>query len=86
LNLASFLGRSDNAIRLQILAAMIAYLLLRLAAGQSRSSMPAIRFADLAAAALFVRKPLARIDKPPEVNPSQARSPSAPNQTKFCYA
>jgi IS4 transposase len=86
LNLASFLGRSDNAIRLQILAAMIAYLLLRLAARQYPSSIPAIRFADLAAAALFVRKPLARLDKPPEVNPSQARQRSSPNQIEFCYA
>lgn len=86
LNLASFLGRSDNAIRLQILAAMIAYLLLRLAARQCRSSMPAIRFADLVASALFVRKPLARLDKPPEVNPSEARPRSSPNQIEFCYA
>ena len=86
LNLASFLGRSDNAIRLQILAAMIAYLLLRLAARESRSRMPAIRFADLVAAALFVRKPLARLDKPPEVNPNKARQTSSPNQIEFCYA
>src|SRR5450759_28781 len=31
LNLRKFMGRNDNAIRLQIIAAMIAYLLLRLA-------------------------------------------------------
>jgi len=85
LNLARFLGRSDNAIRLQILAAMIAYLLLRLAARESRSKMPAIRFADLAAAALFVRKPLARLDKPPDVHPSTARPRSSRDQIEFCY-
>jgi hypothetical protein len=33
-----------------------------------------------------VRKPLARLDKPPEVNPSQARQRSSPNQIEFCYA
>ena len=86
LNLASFLGRSDNAIRLQILAAMIAYLLLRLAARESRSRMPAIRFANLVASALFVRKPLACIDKPPKVNPNTTRPHSSPNQSEFCYA
>jgi putative transposase len=45
LKLRKFLGRSENAVRLQILAAMIAYLLLRIAARESRLVMPAIRFA-----------------------------------------
>jgi hypothetical protein len=35
---------------------MIAYLLLRLAAHESRSRMPTIRFADVVTACLFVRK------------------------------
>lgn len=83
LNLATFLGRSDNAIRLQIIAAMIAYLLLRLAARASRSRMPAIRFADLVAACLLVRKPLARLDKPPEVNASTPRPRNSPNQLEL---
>lgn len=84
LKLRSFLGRSDNAIRLQIVAAMIAYLLLRMAAMQSRTAHTPIRFAELVCTALFVRKPLARIDKPPAVNPS-ARQPD-PRQIEFCYA
>ena len=37
LKIRSFLGRSENAIRLQLYAAMIAYLLLRIAARDSRS-------------------------------------------------
>jgi IS4 transposase len=49
LKIHTFLGRSENAIRLQILAAMIAYLLLRIAARDSRSSLLALRFADLVA-------------------------------------
>lgn len=85
LNLATFLGRSDNAIRLQIIAAMIAYLLLRLAARESWSKMPAIRFADLVATCLFVRKPLARLDKPPDVNASAAPPRTSPNQMELCY-
>ena len=86
LKLRKFLGRSENAIRLQLMAAMIAYLLLRIAARQSRTVMPAIRFAELVADGLFARKIIARIDKPPEVNPSTARPRSSPNQLQFCYA
>jgi putative transposase len=84
LKLRKFIGRSENAIRLQIVAAMIAYLLLRIAAARSRIGLTAIRFAELVCDALFVRKPLARIDKPPEVNPSQRQT--HPNQLEFCYA
>jgi FOG: Transposase and inactivated derivatives len=86
LKLRKFLGRSENAIRLQLMAAMIAYLLLRIAARQSRAVMPAIRFAELVADGLFARKAIARIDKPPEVNPSTARPRCSPNQLQFCYA
>jgi putative transposase len=86
LKLRKFLGRSENAIRLQLMAAMIAYLLLRIAARQSRTAMPAIRFAELVADGLFVRKTITRIDKPPEVNPSTARLRRSPNQLQFCYA
>lgn len=85
LKLRNFIGRSENAVRLQLVAAMIAYLLLRIAARQSRLTMPAIRFAELVANGLFARKTIARIDKPPDVNPS-TRSPSDPNQLQFCYA
>jgi IS4 transposase len=86
LKLRKFLGRSENAIRLQILAAMIAYLLLRIAARESRVTMRAIRFAGLIAASLFVRKPVADIDRPPKVNPSAARNQGSPDQISFCYA
>jgi putative transposase len=86
LKLRKFLGRSENAIRLQILAAMIAYLLLRIATRQSRVIIQAIRFADLIAASLFIRKPVADIDRPPKVNPSAARNRNSPDQIDFCYA
>jgi IS4 transposase len=83
LKLRKFLGRSENAIRLQLLAAMIAFLLLRIAARQSRIALPAIRFAELISGGLFVRKPISRIDKPPETNPSRPKP--NPNQLQFCY-
>ena len=85
LKLRKFLGRSENAVRLQILAAMIAYLLLRIAARENRVIMPAIRFAGLVATSLFVRKPIADIDRPPKLNPSGARDYTCPDQISFCY-
>jgi hypothetical protein len=84
LKIRTFLGRSENAIRLQIFAAMIAYLLLRIAARGSRSTVPALRFADLVRARLFERRPLDRIDKPTELPPVRHLNP--PNQLAFTYA
>jgi len=86
LNLRKFLGRSENAIRLQLIAAMIAYLLLRIAARQNRLTIPAIRFADLVSACLFTRKAIAKIERPPEVHPSQATPRYSRNQLQFAYA
>ena len=86
LKIKKFLGHNENAVRLQIVAAMIAYLLLRIAARDSRIKMPAIRFAELVAERLFLRKTIARIDKPPEIHPAKARPRYSPDQTEFCYA
>ncbi len=86
LKIRRFLGRSQNAIHLQVIAAMIAYILLRIAARSSRLSMPAIRFADLVAARLFVRQLPARIDRPPDVHPAKATTTRARDQLEFCYA
>jgi putative transposase len=86
LNIRRFIGTSDNAIRLQILAAMIAFLLLRIAARLHRVALPAIRFAQLVGQCLFVRKPIARIDKPPEINLSCRLAKADPNQLNFLYA
>lgn len=84
LDIGCFLGRNQNAIHLQIIAAMIAFLLLRLAARLHRIGLPAIRFAELVAACLFVRKPLADIHRPPPVNPARRQLPDA-NQLSFAY-
>jgi putative transposase len=86
LKINKFLGRSQNAICLQLIAAMIAYLLLRLAARQNGITMPAIRFVELLATRLFMRTHIARIDKPPMLKPSRPQQPSSPNQMEFCYA
>lgn len=85
LNLKTFLGRSENAVKIQLYAAMIAYLLLRLAARASRSKHDALRFAELVAATLFIRKSMARIDRPPEVNPSKPKLIPPSKQMDLCY-
>jgi len=86
LRIRKFLGRNENAIRLQILAAMIAYLLLRIAARLHRLAMPALRFAELVGQRLFLRCPLAEIHKPPPVHPSRRQLNRSPDQLQFCYA
>jgi putative transposase len=86
LRIRKFLGNNDNAIRLQILAAMIAYLLLRIAARLNCLHMPALRLAELVCQFLFARRPIARIDKPPPVNPSRPQPRFSADQLEFCYA
>ena len=86
LKIKKFLARNEHAVKLQILAAMIAYLLLRIAARESRLKMPAIRFAELVADRLFLRRAIAQIDKPPEVHPPKAQLRTTSDQMEFCYA
>jgi putative transposase len=84
LKIRKFLGVSENAIRLQIHAALIAYLLLRLAVSQTRCKLKPIRFADLVRTQIFERKSLDRIDKPRQIQP---RIPKTnPSQLAFNYA
>ena len=85
LNIRKFLGNNDNAIRLQVLAAMIAYLLLRIAARLNAIKMPALRLTELVGQFLFTRRTIAQIDKPPPINPSKRRQSASPDQMKFCY-
>lgn len=86
LKIKRFLGRSENAIRLQIIAAMIAYTLLRIAQRRHRIALSPIRFTQLVAACLFLRKPLAQIEKPPPTNPSKPKPKSSTKQHEFSYA
>ena len=85
LNLRKFMGKNDNAIRLQIIAAMIAYLLLRLARRLNSLSMLDLRFAELVCQRLFTRIPIAEIDKPPPVNPSKPKPKFSRDQLELIY-
>jgi putative transposase len=86
LNLRKFMAKNDNAIRLQILAAMIAYLLLRLARRLNSLRMLDLRFAELVCQRLFMRSPIAEIGKPPPVNPSKPKPRFSLDQLGFSYA
>jgi IS4 transposase len=85
LSIRKFLGKNENAIKLQLLAAMIAFLLLRIAAHGHSVALPALRFAELAGRFLFACRPVASIDEPPP----KYRVPSrwkADSQLKMVYA
>jgi putative transposase len=86
LDIRKFLGANDNAIRLQVIAAMIAYLLLRIAARLNQIKMPALRFAELICQFLFTRRTIAHIDRPPPVNPTRRKLDTSPGQLEFSYA
>lgn len=86
LDIRKFLGTNENAIRLQVLAAMIAYLLLRIAARVNCVKMPALRLAELVCQFLLTRRTIAQIDKPPTVNPSRRKPKFSPDQLELCYA
>jgi len=86
LNIRKFIGNNNNAIRLQVIAAMIAYLLLRLARRLNSLRMPDLRFAELVCQRLFMRKSVAEIHTPPPVNPSKPKPNFSPDQLGFNYA
>lgn len=86
LHIRNFLGRNPNAIRLQLLAAMIAYLLLRLAQRENLVKIPIIRFAGLVAARIFMRLPISQIHKPPEIHPPRAIPKYSTDQLELAYA
>jgi len=86
LRIRRFMAKNANAIRLQVLAAMIAYVLLRIAARAHRVGLSILRFTDLVAQCLFERRQLQTIDQPPPVNPSKKRQTTSPNQMSLAYA
>jgi len=86
LNIRKLIGNNRNAISLQVIAAMIAYLLLRLAKRLNSLKMLDLRFAELVCQRLFMRSPIAEIDKPPPVNPSKSGPKFSIDQLGFKYA
>jgi transposase len=64
LRITRFLGTSENAIRIQIAVALIAFLLLRLAQATQRSIDSPLAFARLVRANLMHKRPLDRLLEP----------------------
>jgi IS4 transposase len=81
LNLSRFIGRSENAVRLQIIVAMIAFVLIQLARKAVKIPHSTQRFRQLIAALLPTRRSLHNLEKPPPINPPKPKPD--PNQTQF---
>jgi len=86
LRIRKFLGNNQNAVQIQVLAAMIAYLLIRLAARLNCMKIPMLRLAELVGLSLFTRKRFHQIDRPPPINPSKPMPKTPTSQLDFCYA
>lgn len=65
LKIRHFLGTSENAVRIQIAVALIAYLLLRMAHALQSSVPSLLAFARLVAENLMQRRPIDRLLEPP---------------------
>lgn len=64
LKIRRFLGRSQNAVGIQIAVALIAFLILRLAQQAQRAVQSPIAFARLVRANIMHRRPIDRLDQP----------------------
>jgi putative transposase len=71
LNLSRFIGRSENAVRLQIIVAMIAFVLIQIARKAIQAPLTTQRFRQLIAAFLPTRRSLYDLEKPPPINPTK---------------
>jgi hypothetical protein len=65
LKIGHFLGTSENAVRIQITVALIAFLLLRLAHNATKIVASPLAFARLIRTNLMLRRPIAELLKPP---------------------
>jgi hypothetical protein len=71
LKITHFFGTSENAVRIQIAVALIAFLLLRLAHDANKIVASPLTFARLIRANLMHRRPIAELLKPPPKPESQ---------------
>jgi IS4 transposase len=67
LKIKHFLGTSENAVRIQIAIALIAYLLLRLAHAAQRAVASLLAFTRLVRANLMHRRPIDALLEPPPI-------------------
>lgn len=86
LNITKFIAVNENAVRLQIVAAMIAFVLIRIAHQTSASTLRPRRFIELVRSFIHARRPIAKIDKPPPINANSSQTKCNPNQIEFNLA
>ena len=80
LKIRHFLGVSENAVRIQILTALIAYVLLRIAQTATGTALGLQAIARLVAKTTFQRRPLTELfDPPPDTPPD-------PEQLQICFS
>ena len=77
LRIRHFLGRSENAVRIQVAVALIAYMLLKLTQAAQRAVASPIAFARLVRLNLMHRRPIDQLVRPPDP------SPNHPDQLAF---
>lgn len=65
LKIKHFLGTSENAVRIQVTVALIAFLLLRLAQATQKTVQSPLAFTRLVRANLMLRRPIDRLLEPP---------------------
>jgi hypothetical protein len=85
LKISHFLGTSENAVRIQITVALIAFLLLRLSHDANRIVTSPLTFARLIRANLMHRRPIAELlqkPPPPTPPPQQAAFEFEPSATR----
>jgi Transposase DDE domain/Domain of unknown function (DUF4372) len=83
LKITHFFGTSENAVRIQIAIALIAFLLLRLAHDANKIVASPLAFARLIRANLMHRRPIAELLKPPPIpEPQQPRFDFGPYATR----
>ena len=69
LKISHFLGTSENAVRIQIVVALIAFLLLRLAHDANKIVQSPLAFARLIRTNLMHRRPITELLQPPQSPP-----------------
>lgn len=73
LKIRHFLGRSENAVRIQIFVALIAHILLRLAQSRQQAIRQPLAFARLVRLNIMERRNLSALKSPPEPPPRDLR-------------
>lgn len=78
LNIRHFLGRSENAVRIQIFVALIAHILLRLGQSGQQTIRQPLAFARLVRLNIMERRNLAALKSPPQLPPRDPRQLALP--------